>query len=85
MDLREKIKGGLQHCGGSDVARDALMYIRQLECERDAAIKELTEIANQTGTCLGCRHWDSERPLACELYRENKNCWEWRGADESGS
>ena len=61
---------------------DALAYIQQLERERDAAVRDMTEIGNACGTCYSCKHWDEKHPTACDRFLNGMDCWEWRGVQE---
>jgi hypothetical protein len=61
---------------------DTLAYIQQLERERDAAVRDMTEIGNACGTCYACKHWDEKHPTACDRFLNGMDCWEWRGARE---
>lgn len=96
-DLAKKLnacKQGLKYWYAEDVAADALAYIRQLERERDALLKDFKNYQN--------RQFDAHKgPYACDLckwgnfYGHGGNCkcpdsatcirmdkWEWRGVQE---
>ena len=73
-----------------DVCRDklvenALAYIQQLERERDAAVKDIVEIARspyEVIYCDFCKYGDDETECAkrdCRGYRKD---FEWRGVQE---
>ena len=64
--------------GFSELAKDALLYIHQLEAERDAAVEDLKSYR----ACHGCKHLGvgfDEPCLHCDF--EN-NCFEWRGVQK---
>ena len=58
-----------------ELVRDARVYIRQLEAERDAMAEDLKAYCS----CDGCKH--SVSPLAepCIHCDAENNCFEWRG------
>lgn len=61
---------------------DALVYIQQLERERDALRADLEAVCEVVNTCLACGHYrtDWQKP-GCEL--NDLTCkWSWRGVPE---
>lgn len=72
------------NCGcGNEKNRDALAYIRQLERERDAAVRDLD---NKSHGCDKCKHDRASIKKTCDLPIEKRKpsymCWEWRGVQE---
>jgi hypothetical protein len=63
---------------GETLNADALAYIQQLERERDAAVEGLTIIANDTGSCVMCKH-RIHPGYVCDRFEREENCYEWRG------
>jgi hypothetical protein len=51
---------------------------KQLEAERDAAVEGLTIIANNTGSCIMCKH-RIHPGYVCDRFEREENCYEWRG------
>lgn len=68
---------------GSAMMLDALAYIRQLERERDAAVRDLD---NKSYGCDKCKHHLASIKKTCDLPIEKRKpsfaCWEWRGLQE---
>ena len=64
-----------------DLINDTLAYIQQLECERDAAVEDLTIIVNNTGSCIMCKH-RIHPGYVCDRFEREENCYEWRGVQE---
>ena len=61
---------------------DTMLYILQLERERDALRADLEKVCETVNTCLVCDHYrtDWQKP-GCELI--GLTCkWEWRGIKE---
>ena len=61
--------------GFSELAKDSLAYIQQLEAERDAAVKSLR------GRCFECKHNKTSVCLICSKDKELKY-WQWRGVQK---
>ena len=65
---------------------DALAYIRQLETERDAAVKDLHYLVNHpqsAGPCYACKHTDECYSGGdCDPVENDR--WEWRGVQKGG-
>lgn len=69
--------------GFSVLAFDALAYIQQLECERDAAVEELR------GICSLCAHYSGKSYINCDKtgtcihvnygIEDAVDEWQWRG------
>ena len=59
------------------VMADALAYIRQLECERDAAVEELKGYG-----CTYCKRLESPDESMCGEKCADFCNWEWRGVEE---
>lgn len=68
----------LAECVGK-MCMDALVYIRQLEAERDAAVKDLSFVRE----CRVCKHYGcracDDPCRSCGVRNDN---WEWRGLPE---
>lgn len=95
MKTPEEIKKGLECCMYEGECKrcpyqgekctitasgDALAYIQQLECERDAAAKDL-----ETGICCEtCAHYDTDaKEPPCATCRDSyaHGNWQWRGVE----
>lgn len=55
---------------------------QQLERERDAAVRDMTEISNVYGICYFCKRGDEKHLNVCNRFLNGMDCWEWRGAQE---
>ena len=76
IDLHAPIK-----CRQKQLMEDMYILIRQLERERDAAVEGLTIIANNTGSCIMCKH-RVHPGYVCDRFEREENCYEWRGVQE---
>lgn len=93
----EKKANNLHVCTSLEIARNAIVYIRQLECERDALLADLREA--DLVDCVHCIHAEKpiaanecddtdgncevcEKACACKTCRNNSN-WIWRGARQT--
>lgn len=68
-----------------DAFRDVCEYAKQLERERDAALKDLKLMADVIPFCETCAFNDSgafEAPCSSCDIRFGKLNWQWRGAQE---
>lgn len=64
-----------------ELVRDAREYIRQLEAERDAAVRDLTEMAQDTDeSCEYCKMFKTPH-CSRECRMKNKG-FEWRGVQQ---
>ena len=63
----------------SELYEDNLAYIRQLEAERDAAVKDLGVVRD----CKVCKNYDCRAcDEPCKHCGIAQTCWEWRGLPE---
>lgn len=64
--------------------KDALAYIQQLERERDAAVKDMTELMHLGKFCRHCKHITDDGECTHDFDDTNGllwNCWQWRGVE----
>ena len=65
-----------------ELVMDARVYIRQLEAERDAAGRDMTEVVQNSGDpyCEYCKNWKSGTcPQYCRTHSEG---FIWRGVQK---
>lgn len=71
---------GIVECT-TNLSRDALAYIHQLEAERDALLTYLTD--SRYVHCSICKHDTGEGVMGCKRIREvDGPCFEWRGVQK---
>lgn len=70
--------GTVFDCRGA-MLEDLSEYIRQLEAERDAAVKDLGVVRD----CKVCKNYDCRAcDEPCKHCGIAQTCWEWRGLPE---
>lgn len=66
-------------CNAYNIQNEQLARIRQLEAERDAAVKDLAYFSD----CRQCNSWETEEN--CKNCRPGHSGWEWRGVQKEES
>lgn len=81
-----------------EAMRSALLYIGQLEAERDAAVADIKEAHDTSFPCVTCKHYeintscDEPYGVECPTCQHEKcpcagcgaysECWAWRGVQK---
>lgn len=68
-----------------NMAIDALKEIESVKKERDKAVEMVHKLADNQGTCTGCKRiWkECANVYLCE--KDGKDHWEWDGLDEKSN
>lgn len=55
--------------------------LKRVKHERDAAIADMKDIADNYAVCMHCKKCDDESG-ACDKWHDKDGCWEWRGVQK---
>lgn len=76
-----------QYCDGfldyaaANVIKSLCAELEQTKHERDAAIADMKDIADNYVVCMHCKKRDEESG-ACDKWYDQDGCWQWRGAQK---